>query len=146
MTTLSTASNEHRHYARYHTEAIAGSRVSDWTGPFTAFTNNHVNHPGDAHVWLIERKNDRYFLQAVFTIDNVGEAAPGGEMNLANQVQGHAGIRFIDLEIGTQPWWKEFFKSIGNGGLGICTIRAEYVKQLQKFTGIQLQQTGFIVA
>jgi hypothetical protein len=141
---LTTVTKNSGHFARYHTQTITGYAFNDSPEPFAAFSGSSVNHLVGAHVWLMERKNDRYFIQAVFIVDQVGPTPTGAEMDLANQVQGRVGICFIDLEVGNQPWWKEFFKSIGNGGLAICPIRPEYVELLKGLTGLRLEQTDFI--
>jgi hypothetical protein len=131
--------------ARHHTSAIAGVTLAERPRkPFMAFSGNPSEHLMDAHVWLIERIDDRYLLQAVFIVDEVRPTPPGAEMDLTYQVLGKAGISGIDSEIGNKPWWTEFFNSIGHGGLGISQIKPKFVRELQTLTSQRLKDTSFL--
>ena len=132
------------HYVRYHTRSIAGQSFNTTAEAFKAFSGNPVKHLKGACVWIIENEGDRYLLQAVFKVEEVGPTPPGAEMGLANEVAGRAGVRFIEIDIGKEPWWPGFFKSIGHGGLAISPIASEYLEHLQALARRQMQENGFI--
>src|SRR3954467_4881712 len=118
--------HEMEHFVQYRNPDKMGhdDRAS---GLLQVYTSKPVTHlPGNT-IWLIAGQGwaRRYYLRAVFVVDEVGPAEDGGFRFFA---RGSGGTRFVPpLPLWQEAWFPAFRRRLANFSLGLRTLPEEFL-------------------
>jgi hypothetical protein len=100
-------------------------------GPLQVYTSRSVARlPGNT-IWHIagEGRPRRYYLAAVFVVDEVGPADDG---RFRYVVRGSQGTRFVPpIPLSDEAWFPAFRRRLASFSLGLCALPDEFLPHFQ---------------
>src|SRR4051794_755007 len=118
------------HFVQYRNADMWG-QDSRTSGPLQVYTTKPVKHLPGTTIWLIagEDRPRRYFLRAVFVVDEVGPADDGRFRYFA---RGSQGTRFVPpILLSQEAWFPEFRRRLANFSLGLRALPEEFLPYFQ---------------
>jgi hypothetical protein len=118
------------HFIQYRNPDIWGhdDRAS---GPLQVYTTKPVTRlPGNT-IWLIagEGRPRRYYLRAIFVVDEVG---PAEDRRFRYFARGSHGSRFVPpIPLSQEAWFPDFRRRVQNFSLGLRAMPEEFVPYFQ---------------
>lgn len=123
-----------RHFIRYHKDE-RGNSITSFPGNFEAWANVRPTQPswkpsvgvGD-RVWLLSGKSAGAGRKSYSLLYSFVVAEPVQQVGDRFLLRGTIGAFINDVNsIERQPWFEEFFESIGRGGTGFQVIQPQFL-------------------
>jgi hypothetical protein len=131
------AGSDDRVFVGYHNRERMGFPLRAGKGPFTMLTNRPVEYLRGHVEWVIEGhgmgRARQYELCHRFTVQKVVQSE---DADFRFEYSGDDGDHFKPpIRLTEEPWFRSFFTSVGDFGIGATTIQLRFLEESERLVG-----------